>query len=184
MGTRGAIVFVVDGAEKGVYNQFDSYPDGLGIDVLTWLRMDLGTGREDKLRELAHALRPVNGEPTDEDRERYAEFGDPHVSTGRDWYSLLRRTQGEPGAILRAGVYEEANDFPLDSLFCEWAYVIDFDTREIEVYEGFQRVPPDQGRYAGRKGRHDYYPVRLRRSWSFDALPTDDQFVAFASPED
>lgn len=38
MGTRGIMGFVVDGQEKLTYNHYDSYPDGLGLDVLRWLR--------------------------------------------------------------------------------------------------------------------------------------------------
>lgn len=47
MGTRGTWGFVADGDEKLTYNHFDSYPDGLGVDVLDALRekiADAGIG--------------------------------------------------------------------------------------------------------------------------------------------
>lgn len=37
MGTRGFITFVADGQEKTQYNQFDSYPEGVGVAVLHFL---------------------------------------------------------------------------------------------------------------------------------------------------
>ncbi len=37
MGTRGAVGFVLDEKEKITYNHFDSYPSGLGCDVLNYL---------------------------------------------------------------------------------------------------------------------------------------------------
>lgn len=185
MGTRGAIVLVADGQEKVIYNHFDSYPQGLGEDVLGWLSNVLRAGDGDEgmltesaARELVVALKPApNREPTAEDLERYAEWHDPGVSTGKDWYALLRKTQGDPDAMLRAGLYEDdAADFPLDSLFCEWAYGVDFDERAFEVYKGFQETPPTAGRWVGRRLAprprvKSYYPVQRIAVWSFDKLP-------------
>ena len=170
MSTRGAICFVIDGQEKVVYNQADSYPDGLGEDIAAWLRAAVSSEAEtaDAVRRLA----AVSGEPTDEDRVRLAAFRDPRVNQGEGWYSLLRQTQGDPAAILAAGVYESAEGFPLDSLFCEWAYVVDFDDRRLEVYEGYQRTPITRGRWADRSACRDgYYPVQAVASWPFDELP-------------
>lgn len=169
MGTRGALTFVVDGVEKTTYNQYDSYPDGLGLDVLAWLRSaDLTAARK-----AAVALTPVSGEPTADELAELAEFHDRHVSNGHDWYSALRRTQGNPAAILRAGRYDPSDDFPLDLLFCEWAYVVDFDSKVFEVYKGFQQSPPTAGRWVGREGVRGYCPVQRVAEWSFDALPVD-----------
>ena len=38
MGTRGFTGFVVDGTEKIAYQQFDSYPSGVGVEVLAFLK--------------------------------------------------------------------------------------------------------------------------------------------------
>lgn len=172
MGTRGAWGFVLNGQEKLAYNQYDSYPAGLGTTVLSWLREALSD--ESALRQQVKALAKVpDREPTDEERARYAQFHQ-QVSTGRDWYALLRYTQGQPALTLDVGLYEDASEFPLDSLFCEWAYVIDLDARRFELYEGFQIKPVTTGRWTGKRGEHPkYYPVRLLESWGFDELPAE-----------
>ncbi|WP_433233941.1 hypothetical protein [Actinomadura nitritigenes] len=185
MGTRGFIGFVADGEEKIAYNQFDSYPSGVGVTVMEWLR----SGSTPHLREQVKALRvvPDDSEPTPEDIQRLSEFADLRVSDKdpREWYVLLRDTQGDPGAILRAGVIEDASGFPLDSLFCEWGYLIDLDAETFEVYRGFQHQPHDKGRFASRGGEqyanaglpHGYYPVALAKSWPLAELPTPEQFL-------
>ena len=37
MGTRGLIGFIINGARQGTYNHFDSYPCGLGNDVIKFI---------------------------------------------------------------------------------------------------------------------------------------------------
>lgn len=177
MGTRGALCLVVNDQEKTIYNHFDSYPAGLGRTVLEWLRKELE--HEWALAEKVRSLRPVpNTDPTANDLTRLWEFHDAQVSTGTDWYSVLRRTQGDPAAILKAGLYEPADDFPLDSLFCEWAYVVDVTERQFEVYKGFQKNPSRvAGRWAELPGLNGYAPVTLVDGWSFDGLPDDDEFL-------
>lgn len=180
MGTRGFIGFAVDGEVKVGYNHSDSYPEGLGVDMLKWLR----DADHDAAREAARTLRVVapDSEPADKDIEHLSRFLNSGVGTPRerpDWYQLLRETQGDPGAILDAGVIESAADFPADSLFAEWGYVVDFDANTLEVYEGFQHSPHNDGRFATMSGRSDgYYPVRLIKTWSLAELPSDEEFVA------
>jgi hypothetical protein len=181
MGTRGFVGVVVDGTEKIAYNHCDSYPDGLGLDVLQWLRKaHLGGARR-----LAAQLRVVerDSEPTDEDIERLA----PYTNTGvggqkdrPDWYQLLRESQGNPGAMLDAGVIEDASGFPLDSLFAEWGYLVDFDAQTFEAYRGFQHSPHSAGRFADRMhsdGRNGYHPCALAGSWPLSDLPSDEDFL-------
>jgi hypothetical protein len=37
MGTRGLLGFIVKGVRKGTFNQFDSYPSGLGDTVIRFI---------------------------------------------------------------------------------------------------------------------------------------------------
>lgn len=193
MGTRGFVGFVVDGTEKIGYNHCDSYPSGLGIDVLGWLRNALTTHGAVLIRQIK-ALRVVDGEaePTDEEIERFKSSYNGRVDGGPDrrptWYQLLRETQGDPAAIVRAGVIEDASGFPGDSLFAEYGYVVDVDTRSFEAYTGFQTKPHDKGRFAARPPRNavsrEYYPVALVAKWSLDDLPDDAAFLAAFEDED
>lgn len=179
MGTRGFVGFVADGVEKIAYNHWDSYPGGLGVDVLNWLRSADIT----EVHERARALRVVGDtEPTDEDIASLSRFMDASVGRRKerpDWYQLLRHTQGKPALILEAGALEDASGFPLDSLFAEWGYLVDFDAGRLEVYEGFQQQPHGRGRFAGRVGGEEegYYPCALVQSWPLTELPDDKAFV-------
>lgn len=185
MGTGGFVGFVVDGTEKIAYNHFDSYPSGLGTDVLSWLRKaHLGGARR-----LAGELRVVDpgSAPTAEDIEKLKGYANLNVGrqTVEDWYALLPETQGNPAAMLDAGVIEDAGSFPLDSLFAEYGYLIDFDAGVFEVYRGFQKEPHSKGRFADREpfvpehraGRPvEYWPCALVASWPLDDLPSDEEF--------
>lgn len=180
MGTRGFVGFVADDETKVAYTHWDAYPGGLGVTVLNWLR----GGTLELIRGDVQKLRVVTGDdvPAAEDVDRLSKFHDPHVGGPSDsptWYQLLRGTQGNPAAILEAGVLEDASDFPADSLFAEWGFVADFDRNIFEAYEGFQEQPHRKGRFARMKPTSPgYYPVKLRASWPLSALPTEDAFLA------
>jgi hypothetical protein len=188
MSTRGFVGFVIDGAEKIAYNHSDSYPSGLGVHMLDWLTEAMEEPA--KLREQAVALRVVDpqSEPTAEDIERLRHFGNPHVGGPvnnteiRSWYQLLRETQGQPGLMLEAGVIEDSNGFPSDSLFCEWGYLLDLDAMTLEVYEGFQKVEHNRGRFADRAPDPDsdgYWPVALVCSFPLTGdLPDKNAMLA------
>lgn len=192
MGTRGFIGFVVDGQEKIAYNHFDSYPSGLGADVLGWL---YSASRDlPALAERVRALRVVDprSKASPEDIERLRESADEGVSTRdlSEWYVLLRRTQGNPAAMLQAGVIEDAADFPADSLMAEYGYVVDLDAGRFEAYVGFQHEPHAEGRFGDRplesysSGIGPYYPVRLVASWPLATLPSQDEFLAALQDEE
>jgi hypothetical protein len=195
MGTRGFVTFVIDDIEKTTYNHSDSYPDGLGVGVLDFLwtkrheiTCDIHRGVSGGTVDLARKLRVVDEEsiPMPEDVEALKKFADTRVGrrSTDDWYCLLRHTQGNPAAMLQAGVVLDAKDFPADSLFAEYGYVVDFDEQRFEVYEGFQRQSHDKGRFAGRDGRGDYFPVALAASWPLAELPTKDAFLAALTDDD
>lgn len=198
MGTRGFITFVIDGEEKTAYNHFDSYPDALGLAVLGWLRDALKASTEETAGA-ARRLRVMDPRsvPTADDVDRLARFswnsarhgGSRDLREGQEWYDLLHEAQGKPDLILEAGVIEDAKDFPRNSLFAEYGYVIDFDRQQFEAYEGFQKSPHDKGRFASREPightvAGTYYPVALMASWPFDGLPSDRDFTAALCEDD
>lgn len=181
MGTRGFITFAVDGESKTAYNHFDSYPECLGLVVLNWVRLADHDEAASRVRELRVVAADTPELPTADDVLRLKDYYDPDVG-GRagspTWYQLLRGTQGSPGAILQAGVIEDASLFPANSLWAEWGYVIDFDTGTLEVHVGFQQEPHAEGRFASPEPDEDgFYPVRLAASWPISALPDDATFL-------
>jgi len=198
MGTRGFITFAADGEQKTAYNHRDSYPGGLGLDVLKWLRA--AAESPVRLGEQVRALRVVDpgSAPTADDISRFRQFawtraqhgGDSDLRAGQQWYDLLHETQGNPAVILEAGIIEDASGFPADSLIAEWGYVIDLDGDGMfEVYEGFQSSPHGKGRFAAMKLRAygtvgQYYPVALVAKWPLADLPDDAAFIAATEPDE
>jgi hypothetical protein len=153
MGTRGFIGFVIDGTEKIAYNHWDSYPSGLGLDVLKWLRdTDQST-----LHDRVLALRVVdeNAPPTAEDVQQLAPWTNLNVSnqSTEDWYCLLRDTQGDPEAMLKAGVLLDGSTYA----GIEYSYFVDLDTGHFLAYDGARR--------------------KLLGSWPMSALPADEEFL-------
>ena len=82
--------------------------------------------------------------------------------------------------------YPEGQDFSQDSLFCEWAYVIDFDKNTFEVYRGFNETPLDESERfytAGQKeDDNGLYPVRMIKAFDLSALPSEDEFLEICEP--
>lgn len=204
MGTRGAFGVIIGEQEKIGYNQMDSYPDGWGIHNLTWLRAaDL-----EEIQKLAETAKLVSNDrkPTKAEIRTLKEYTDLGVSeqSTADWYCLTRGTHGQIDLMLKCGYILDYSEFPLDSLFCEWGYIVDFDRHVFEVYEGFVKGQPKKGRWAGRPtseeateaykehlywcAKNDRQPwmsetpeygaIELIASWPLYALPTDQEFLA------
>jgi hypothetical protein len=193
MGTGGFVGFVVDGDEKITITAGDSYPRGGGVEILSWLaahRHELSDTRPDGIPNRVRALRLVPtsfepDDPTELDRVRdalrdgpYADFADDSVEEVLDFATY------DLGTLLRGGIAFDGADFPLDSLLCEWGYLIDLDNRTFDVYRGFQTSPPAAGRFAGRSpARAGHHPVALVASWPLDALPDRAGFLAVADAD-
>jgi hypothetical protein len=194
MGTRGAFGVIIGEKEKIGYNQFDSYPSGKGIENLRWLR-------EAKLGDVRRAAAVCNlvddsTPPTPADVEWLKSVTDLAVSNQStdDWYCLTRETHGDIEAMLSCGYIHDFHEFPLESLFCEWAYIVDLDANVFEVYEGFQQKKHREGRFADRakkprgwepayQGDVFWYPVKLIASYPLDDLPSDEEFLALEREE-
>ena len=84
------------------------------------------------------------------------------------FYSLGDFWRGEKKEIL---IYDDVS-FLYNSLLCDWAYIINLDTNELEIYEGVNKEKP-KGRFGEvPKNVNGYYAVSLIRIIPFDAPPS------------
>jgi hypothetical protein len=85
----------------------------------------------------------------------------------------LRIFQGDLNAYKEGLSYMIDNsDFIKDSVFCEWAYIINLDTNELEVYKGFQDTPSNS-RYGNKKSEGGFYPCKLVKVFKLGSLDSN-----------
>jgi hypothetical protein len=192
MGTRGFVGFVSDGVEKIFVSHKDSYPSGGGVEVLQWLSRHrealvrpVPGGMRDQVRSLRvlpdwEALTPADVERVRRlliDRAEHER--DRHYLETASEEELLEDASYDLDTLLPVGIIMDGSDFPADSLFCEWGYLIDLDTGTFEAYRGFQRTAHAAGRFADRPPANEgYHPVALVASWPLTDLPDPAGFVA------
>ena len=192
MGTRNLTMVIMGGKTRiAQYGQWDGYPDGQGAIILAFLRSLYApklkiNGMKEKrhLKVFQEKLEKLEW-ITQKDIDKVN--ADPNWKTN---YPYLSRDCG--GAILEE-VYKRDNiklknseSFAGESLFCEWAYVIDFDKGTFEVYKGFNKTPlTEEDRFFTTptdKESPEYFQVKLAKSYplkSFDEpLPSLEKFVA------
>ena len=144
MGTRHLIEVVHNGEIKvAQYGQWDGYPSGQGVDILKFLHN----------HDLAVFATKVDGCTfinRDKIRQYYVDAGDsPENKSGfisieisnkfKEMHPALSR---DAGAEVLSMIYDSENgielsdsrDFANDTLFCEYAYVIDLDSNTFVCY--------------------------------------------------
>ena len=99
-------------------------------------------------------------EPSKENIEKYSKYLDLNVSdqTEKDLYCLLRSAQGNPFAYLDDVDHMiDCKDFIHNSLFCEYAYIINLDENVLEFYTGFNKTPQpkEENRYSNKDDKPD-----------------------------
>lgn len=194
MGTRGLNVVVSSGQVKVAnYNQWDSYPSGQGIDALTFLREEMKDDFKKKVdscswisEEEMKALWKSVGHVSDdgwvsvEISKKFSEqYPWLHRDCGAKIYGFVQNS--ENGLKTRNSI-----EFAADSLFCEWAYVVDLDKKTFEVYKGFNKTPltaEDRFFFLQKEGE-DYCPVKLVKSYSLNNLPSDEDFIKECEPQE
>lgn len=177
MGTRGCYGFRKNGMDKLTYNHFDSYPDYLGRTMVEFCKET----SIPKLNEIFDKLILVNesAKPTAEQIKECKQYYDGNVSrkTVEDWYCLLRGAQGDLDAYKNGLKYMIDNhDFIKNSLWCEYAYIINLDTNELEFWVGFQNKPDIYNRY-GVERDGDYYPCKIAASYPLATIAFSEYSV-------
>lgn len=180
MSTRGAVGFKFDQKEVIFYNHCDSYPDSLGQETVDYVQ---SVTDWNEIRDQVSAFVGVNlGDiPTQEQIEWAWELGTVNLGVSKrsekDFYCLTREAQGDLGLQIKLGFGLLSNDFPYQSLNCEFAYIVNLDTMELEFYEGFNKDRMADGRYAkgreltGREIADSYGGVRLLGVAPLDDIP-------------
>ena len=188
MGTRGLFGVVVGGSVKASYNHFDSYPSGLGADIVKQIEDMLSRWGLKKMKKQALALRLIdsNSTPTAKEIKTLQGFADLGVSeqSEDDWYCLLHKLQGNLTDTLVVGYMIDGNNFAMDSLFCEWGYLVNLDDNILEVYSGFQKSPHTKGRFAELERDGEYYPIALIATFALDDISGDFENVCEYSSKD
>ena len=164
MGTRHLIAVQKDGEYKvAQYGQWDGYPSGQGLSVLN------NINSQAKRKRLINGLEKVRFlDPKGEDKEflelyekntpTWSSEPDNRTEEQKHWFSTyISRDLGAD--ILYNISHSKDNEIILDnslsfageSLFCEFAYVIDFDKETLEVFEGFNKEPILNGRFTSEE---------------------------------
>jgi|WetSurSiteA1Bulk_404760.scaffolds.fasta_scaffold00318_9 hypothetical protein len=188
MSTRGAVGFVANKKWYVTYNHSDSYPEYLGMHVLNFCK---AVTNWEYLKTLVEKVTLVDEDikPTQDLIDKYSIYSDTNVGNQslEDWYCLLRCLQGEKilYEVALGNVEHMIDDhmFLADSLYCEWAYIIDLDDFTLKVYKGgnnkaFSDTPLpsdiisteyDEEVYKNIKEK--YYPVKMLYAYDLSKLP-------------
>ena len=179
MSTRGLYGIRKNGVDKCTYNHSDSYPSWLGRKVLNFCANNTIENLEKFFNKIE--LVDESSKPTEEQIKKCVEAGyyNGVVSTKSvdDWYCLLRNLQGNfdeyqdliDNDEVKTIFMTDGISFIKDSLFCEYAYIINLDDEVLEFYEGFQKEAQKGNRY-GETEEDGYYPCKLVFTISLDEI--------------
>lgn len=191
MGTRH-LICVVHGGEFRVaqYGQWDGHPSGQGEKVLTFL---LANRSKAKLKRFADQVAKIKHLDVDQVRARWTDCGaepdsdivsmDVAEAFAKRYPHLNRDCGGNILNCISKMEQPEVSldlEFAADSLFCEFAYVIDLDKNVLEIFKGFneQTLGPrarfkfleEKVRKMQSGSRTVYYPVKLLKRFKFEDL--------------
>lgn len=182
MGTRHLIGVYNNGEYKiAQYGQWDGYPEGQGVTVLQFLKDN------DLVNKLKANLGKCKFLKDKEEVDRLNELLHKGDKATVKWFETY--ITRDLGADILESVANSTDDeivlsnhidFAKDSLFCEWAYIIDFDKNVLEVFKGFnkEKLSPTERFYdANFVSDNEYEPIRLIATFALDDLPEKDDFV-------
>lgn len=177
MGTRH-LICVYKGGEYKVaqYGQWDGYPSGQGIDILQFLH----TWDRPKFEKQVDKLTWITGAEYDKiPQKTLADRAEFSRDTSAKLLPMIQNSKRKLKLVNNI-------DFAGDSLFCEWAYVIDLDENTFEVFEGGMKIDRDKndreditiiGRFDDYDTDGDYDTVKPVAVFALDDLPDADEFL-------
>lgn len=195
MGTRNLTMVISDGKTKvAQYGQWDGYPSGQGKTALEFLfstdidhfkqvlkKVRFATKKDDKEKQtFLNSIGSKDGWLT---MEQSAKYNEKYKYDSRDHGAdILQMIMDSNDKEI---VLTDSSDFAADSLFCEYAYVIDLDKNTFEIYSGFNQKPvKSTERFAHlshdpAQRKEKYFPVRLLKTYKLNKLPSVEQFLSY-----
>ena len=181
MGTRNlTIVKHNEEIKVAQYCQWDGYPDSAGLHILNFLQRFIKADFKNNLERCSWATKEdlvkmdeIIGSIEESNLTIHADtwhavFPAFHRNTG---CRILEFIGGSPYGGPKRILLQNSFKFGGDKVFCEWAWVIDLDSNQLEVYSSSD----------GSKGIFEDLddPVRLTVSWDLDNLPTPEDFMTY-----
>ncbi len=205
MGTRNLTMVISKGETKvAQYGQWDGYPSGQGVNILEFLKVLVNDKKEKKQLLEEHkksgwardnakqflSLKNLSIENFKESLDSISFFTEEEINilnentskSFEDRPYLSRDVASEVLWEIAKGNVDKLishQDFAGESLFCEWAYVIDLDKETFEVYKGFNKTLIDETErfFYLQKEEEEYKPVSLLKSYNLNDLPTCEEFI-------
>lgn len=209
MGTRNLTMVIdkVGDTKIAQYGQWDGYPEGQGKTILNFCREK---GNLDKLQKMLPLCKFFNRcndidawlEDYDSKCPRYTNEPDNRTKEMITWFeNFCTRDLG--GDILNSVAYANLDELPQEhngkiylrdesefgqeSLFCEYAYCVNFNTNKLMVFEGFNKdkslehefFVADQEEVDKhiKEFGYGYYGCKLIKEYDLNDLPTAEDFV-------
>jgi len=179
MGTRNLTCVVKDGKYcVAQYGQWDGYPEGQGAITCDFIITQLQT--EEGLAKFKQRIDSVVEISAADLKSLWVSVGADLNSNivnmtvsdrfEKNWpwlnrdcgANILQRIMDRQGIQISLDI-----NFAADSLFCEWAWLINLDDETLEVFRGHNMEPlPDDARFKyleklPRKEDDEYYPIKL-----------------------
>ena len=154
MSTQGCFILRKTGADKSMRIASDAYPSGAGADICDLIK----TTDLDLLYECLK---------TDDESDISCSDDPEPFSYERCRLAVKRKMQLRISDDFGSGI--------LNSLFCEHAYVVDFDNSQMQYFVGGQTQPQPDNPYGMQPVKpfsmdKEYYPCRLARVFSLDYI--------------
>lgn len=187
MGTRNLTIVILDNEIRiAQYGQWDGYPGGQGATVLEFLRHYNRAAFLERVRALTFYT-------NDELKDLGARIGAGDKLMRDLWWKNHPEMSRDMGAAVLDFVLtntpgqklKDERDFAGDSLFCEYAYVLDFDQNALEVYTGFNKESLQaNARFANAPHEGEYHPIRIKAVYALSEPPTIEQMKADVEGDD
>jgi len=199
MGTRNLTVVVSNNQTKvAQYGQWDGYPSGQGVNALGRLKKIMDEGQIETFREKVNALKWLTEADIEKLKNSDEDVLEKHPYLSRDWgakilEAVMYNTLTETHFLSDKEIVHEfeilglvnQEQFAADSLFCEWAYVVDLDKMTFEVYEGFNKEILGEGERFAKMRQTDeseYKPVKHVKTYDLNNLPSVEEFINDLEP--